>query len=123
MYGPQFNREDLVKISDVDLISISEHAQELVDAIVTYPPSNTCKDCKETLARFGVICGKHYHDYQLCADKHCLRCILCHSFDIEFDETAKKLSLEDYELYKKVAQLLMKKRKEFLDGRSESRGI
>ena len=123
MYGPQFSREDLVKISNADLISISEYAQELVDAIVTHPSSETCKECTRYLKEHGVVCPAHYHDYQLCVDKHCLRCILCHSFDIEFDETVTKLSSKDHELYKKVVQFIMKKRREYLDGRPEPRSV
>lgn len=119
MCDPRFSREDLTKISNGDFTFISENAQELVNAIVTYSSSETCNACKDNLERSGVVCEKHYHDYQLCADRHCLRCILYHSFGIEYDETAKKLTSEELELYRSVSRIILQKRKEFLNGRPD----
>ena len=36
----------------------------------------SCIDCKQSIARKGVVCETHYHDYSDCGRDHCLTCFI-----------------------------------------------
>jgi len=64
---------------------ISDETQRklLVDTIKRYSKyldgKAKCQSCKDSLAKTGVVCSAHFHDYAECSNDWCLTCFLLHS--------------------------------------------
>ncbi len=53
--------------------------------------SKDCVFCKESLSkRNGSVCAKHFHDYQVCYDDHCISCFVYRSVSVHFPKAVEK---------------------------------
>ena len=113
---PEFSQDALNKIAEEDWGDLDDPSKELVQNIIEHEQGgyNNCPQCKENIDKKGIVCEKHYHDYDLCWNESCMMCILHRSFGLQFEEDTKQLTAEQKALYIKALRALQIRKKNYV---------